>query len=286
MADIKSFEGLSAAFENRDFERVLKGRFHRIPPGSFQSELSGVSSITVVPVPQKEHPSFNVTLNYETKSNQTRHATFTMFDDGVLSGRVPSDLGVSKEEIKREVIRIMETIRLDFWHVMDIDILSGADVGEHEEEEEGLKDGGRGSGKEGIDPKRLAFLEQQQAALFGFVGRGGFNGYIAVAFQNPTSRESFVVLENQEMGNAVYIVPLEEPVAEDPKMLEKLKKGAVPREELDTIIERVWIPIAEKAPTRQQLRRKCGATRIFHSGLDWMAREQEVIDSHLQQRAA
>ena len=195
------------------FERVLKDKFEKVPAGNFTTELSQIDSISIIPVHSKDGRfSINAIIYYKNEQKKENHITWSISGDGTIFGQVPPNLKVDREELAMEILKTIERINIDFWKKTDLDILPNSDEGES-------------TGIEGVskkddftrsrtDPERLRFLEGQPMALFGFVNKkNGFKGFRGAVF--PT----FIVLENDQVGNAAYIVDFPEPIEleDDPR---------------------------------------------------------------------
>lgn len=282
MGDLKSFEELDAVFNKekneaesaKQLERI-KTQFHRIRRGHFESNLKEVDSFIFTPVGNNEERSVNVTVIYKGKGGSKKRFPLALLEDGGLSGPIPADCTESKENLKMEIFRILDTVNLEFWHGTDVDILPESDKKEETEEK------GEVNKKEeaGVRPERLEFMAKQRGALFGFIGKEGFDGYQASVFQHPTEKKAFIILENEKYGNAAFVVDIKH-IPVPPEKLNPSEPPVFSDKEVSEIAHSIWDPIAEKARTRKELQEHFRAKRVLHSG-DWEKRMQEEINTRL-----
>lgn len=284
MKEFKSFEALDAALEERDFERVLKGRFDKVVAGDFKCELPPLRSISIIPVKAAvegggTRHSFNAVIYYQTPNEREKHVTWSVFEDGVFSGQVPKDLPLSRTEISQEILRTIERIDFDFWHKTELPILPEHDEGE--EREAGTPHERREPPC--IDPARLQFLEHQPQALFGFVDtHNGFRGYHGAVL--PT----VIVLEHPRLGNAAFVVPLHERISVSPDVFNRPPSSRMDEGMVQELLARYWSPIARGARTRRELLKNFGAVRVVHQGPEtaWQQRLQKAIEEFSRASAA
>lgn len=253
------------------FEKNLKGKFDRVSGGNFKLDLPGVESVSITPLPAKQgqKPAIYATIFYRTQGGKEASTTWTILEDGVISGQVPNALDISKERLEQAILETIGNVNVNFWHQTDLDILSMQDSQTEtiEETETPLADS---ANRPVIDLKRLEFLQKQPQSLFGFVSRDqGFNGYHGAIFP------SFVVLEHPKTKNAAFIVDLPEKVS-----LNASAAKALPDREKDVLVKKLWGPISEKANTRKQLK-GLGAKKIVHTEGTWQERMQREIDQRL-----
>lgn len=261
------------------FEKILKGKLARVPAGSFKSSLPQVNRISFIPfrpTHENERPSIHVVVNYNKAKNESRNSMWSIGEDGTFSGRITPDMKISRDDLALEILGILEQIDLTFWHKTQVEIFPDKDIKAASESDGDNPPGKKPGGPDQpTDPKRLEFLEKQHQALFGFYNeKTGFNGYHGAIF--PT----FAVLENPQVGNAVYIVPLAKPV-EIPKnevgLVQKINK----EETVERILKESWEPIARQARTRAIMREKFNAVRVIHTPETWATRLQEEINIQL-----
>lgn len=274
---MKSFAELEKVFNREKNQQVtaerrsrVKKQFHRIRRGHFESNLEGINSFVFTPVQNNDHLSINITVHYGDKKENKRFM-FTLFEDGSLSGLVPKECKTPKDDIEKEILRILDISRLEFWHETDVVILPGHDTNEEietENEETPEKEGGGGN-----RPERLEFIANQRGAIFGFLGKDGFDGYRISVFQKNTRTVAFIVLENEKYGNAAYLVDNVTPIEIPPEEI-------LTEQKINKIAHAIWDPIAMKAQTRKELREVFGAKRVFHSG-NWEDRMQTAFNTRL-----
>jgi|GEM_PF-1858061 len=224
------------------FERVLKGRFAQVPKGKYVTKLPPFTSLSLIPAASSEgRHSLNIAFFYASpRTGKDVSVTFSLSDDGVLFGRIPNTINLTKDQLKEEVLRIMEVIDINFWRSTELDVLTESDPGP----ERGPQRRGEGPvEQEPIDPERLKTLRNLGGA-FGFYNRGkGFNGYEGVLV--PGSGHSVVVIDNKEHGNAAFVVQLPKRVEVPPQPVSKADS--------DRILEQHWKPFCLSAPTRRSL---------------------------------
>lgn len=283
---IKSFDKLGEIFdEQREkeikniFERALKGKFHKVSPGNFKSKIPEIESIIITPaISDKGRQSVNATVKYLGENNKPRNAMFSIFEDGLISGRMPHDLSISREALSLEILKAIEHINFNFWRQTDFDILPDFDEANHAKiMERENKELGEEKTDEPLDIERLKFLEQQSYAICGFVNKkNGFRGYHGVVFPN------FILLEHPRRNNAAYLVDIKRPVEVDEDIFRRPADERVDEKTYEKILADTWKPISDKAKSRGELRREFNAQRVIHTPNTWKQRLQEAIDSHLK----
>lgn len=246
------------------FERTVGGRIDRIPEGNFKSNLEPITSIAftrqATETPGNE--AVSATIFYPGRNGKPHNTTWSIFEGGI-SGIVPRDLLLSSASVRTEILRILGTIHIEFWHQTALDILPFKDEGEARGPV--FEDGARKSEEPRFDPDRLAFFETQPKAIFGFVNRRhGFRGYYGTVFPH------LIILEHPIVDHAMYVVHLSEPV------LTRVA-GKPSAEEVEAILEKHWRPLADLAKTKKQLV-EAGAKRLTHKSPEWKKRTQEIID--------
>ena len=246
------------------FDRVLKGRFDRIPQGfEFKSELPGVETLTIIPaVPPRKN--IQVHMNYRGPGGQRRGETFSLTPDGTISGAVPKLLAdkVAATDVEREILNRIERYEAVDWLELEEEFFPPD-----------LSEPGKGGGIEGpggpkvppvVDLTRLELILKQPDRQALFLGRkgGGFSGVRGIAF--PT----FLVLENPVVGNAVYFLDIPEFA---------MPEGLTRDEQKKFIQNQPWMETIRESKGKA---RKKGATRIFHAG-EWKERIEEEITRRL-----
>jgi len=262
--------------ENRKiFDRVLKGKFEKISAGDFESALPPLESISIIPVQISEKEghvrhSLNAVVYYRTHSGAEKHITWSVFEDGTISGFLPKDLSIAREDLAGEILNTVERIHFDFWRKTDLPILPKSD----EDDREPIEPKGGKREDRPLQPERLEFLRGQQSILFGFVNeRNGFRGYHGAVLPHG------IILEHPRFGNAAYVVRLSEPIVDtDTDVFDKPSIARVDDATARKILEKVWAPIAKQAETRGELRDKFGAKRIVHTPDTWQRHLQAAID--------
>lgn len=283
---IKSFakldENLKAQKQaeiRQTFERGLKDKFAKVSPGMFDSQIPEIESIIITPaLSEKGHPSINATIKYFDQDHQLRQTIFSIFEDGVISGRMPPDLNVSRQNLSLEILKAIERINFDFWRQTDLAVLPDSEetgrpkaAAEEPEPEEEV------TSKPLNRIERLKFLEHQPKIICGFVnGANGFKGYHGAVF--PT----FILLEHPRFGNAAYLVDIKPPIKVDEDIFDKPPEQRVDQKTYEEILARTWQPISEKARSRGALRREFHAQRVIHTPKTWQRKLQEAIDARLK----
>lgn len=250
------------------FDSVLKGKFGMLIGGNFRSELAGIESVSIIPPElkegQTEPESLNIVVWYKGKNEVERNVTMSLKNNGDFFGKLPPPLNkqITKEGLLREILQNYETIGLEQWVKVDFDIFPPGS----REETEGTGGPKKDSMPSVIDPKRIAFIEQQQGFLFGFANseKGGFDGYRAFVFR------SFVFLEHPMTQNGAYF--LEIPVIDQNEIPKDPQKIA------DWIKKQSW---AEILRTGRMEARKKGASVRVHSGESWEKRMQDEIKERI-----
>lgn len=255
------------------FERVLKGKFGSFHSGNFKSELAGVNSVGIMRPDARgdeEVRNLAVTAFYEAEGKK-RHVTFSLLDDGTLSGSLPKGFPATKEQVLEEVLRITEQIDSDFFMEVDDEILA-QDVGaprgpggEPEEPDQGLTD------------SRRIELMLERPVLFGVLNRSGFRG--DRVFVEPAN----VWIENKKVGRALYRVPLDPPIDVNEKVFQLPRSQRVPLEDRRRIYSERIKPILGK--TRSFLREELLADQIIHPPItdpEWEPKFRKSIASALE----
>lgn len=265
------------------FERGLKGRFAKVSPGMFDSQIPEIESIIITPViSEKGRPSINATIKYFNQDHQPRQAIFSIFEDGVISGRMPPDLNVSRQDLSLEILKAIGRINFDFWRQTDLAVLP-------ESEEAGRSKAApheREPGEETVSRplnriERLEFLEHQPRIICGFVNRAnGFKGYHGAVF--PT----FILLEHPQLDNAAYLVDIKPPLEVKEEIFNKPPEQRVDQETYKEILARTWQPISKKVKSRDALKREFHAQRVIHTPKTWQRKLQEAIDARLKMKEA
>lgn len=229
------------------FDSIVKENFQFIPPGcNFKAEIPGLESFSVLPPPGPDAKSTSVVLFWK-EDGKEKHETVTLRKDGKLM--MPSRISEKfpREALLREIVDRMEDVGLNFWTVIDQDILPRGfwrvfDKSEGKRREEPALD------REDIE--RIVFLRSMPEVGFGFVNKreGGFEGYRGFVF-----RPGFVVLDNPQVGNAAYFVDETPP----------LPAGPISREGREAYLGEDWSEWLSKTKLEHV---HAGATRVLHAG--------------------
>ncbi|MCI0566400.1 hypothetical protein L0Y46_04370 [bacterium] len=219
---------VKTAFEKKKpkerFSELLEGRFADVVSGNFKSLLPGIKDISIIKGPADAEgrvKSLSIIPSYEYQNDKGEiiegHVTLSLFESGVLSAsdRDIANLGVSREDLYNEALNIIERINLDFFEQFEDDILPPGNWPPEEWEGDGEKTETsiNKESKPPFDPRRIEFMEKQKGSLFAFSGKNsGFRGYYGYAFPN------FIVLENDKVGNAAYILPTSAAVTNESRL--------------------------------------------------------------------
>lgn len=262
---IKKQESSEAAAEKKlpqeRFNDVLKNKFDLIPPGcKFSSHLKGVDSINILPSPNKNSAFAMV---FYKRKDRGYHTTFNIRMNGAFDGKIPEELRhLTQEDIYNEILDDLDKIGLDFWFVLDENILPpGKGAG-------GKKiKSGEGGEPRPEEPERIDFLRHQSELLLKFTNKKeGLSGYRGFIFPN------FCVLENSEFGNAAYFIDFDAPLENRQKIISD--------EQAADVFAMPWTEKLQK--TKVELR-TMGALRIEHRGEEdeWKKIMQRQIDMRL-----
>ncbi len=257
------------------FKKYIGTQMQNFPQGEFESQLPGVRSINIFP-PQPdasgEIDSLHIIISHSEKNYRD---TLTLNKKGELIGKI-KDLEITKDELYEEILRIAEITSGDDFESVGEDILPPGEwpvFGKKDETEEE-----KNIERSLPDPRRINFLRNHPDYLFGIRGlNSGFRGYYGFVFPG------FILLENEAIGNAVYIFPFDKKIE-----VENNQKGeGAPtriRNKYDRkmILDTYWKPIASL--TKQESL-GVGAVRVIHPPVDdkkWEEKMLEVIDSNLK----
>jgi hypothetical protein len=287
--EFKSFGDMAEAFDNERkeaekeevkelLEKSFGERLLHTPGGHFSSHFEEIQSITFVPLKntsENEHPQLHAVITYITPDNQTRNITWTIFDDGTVSGKVPPNLNIDREALKKELLGLLDTLTSEFIYGADVRILPDKDS--KEGNAEGIDDD---DDKPTVDAivrtEQLEFMSKQEKAVFTFYDKKiGFDGYHATIFNG------FIILEHPQYGNATYVIPLQKPLKIDQTELHGSDNtpltNRLSSKMKDKIIDEYWEPIGKVATTRKALRNIFRAQRFFHSE-NWENTMQGIIE--------
>lgn len=279
--------------EVRDlFDSVLKDKFGQVSAGNFTGTAEPIESISIVPfVPkppekageEKSEPELlYATIFYRGRDEKPVHTTWSIGEDGVISGNVPKELGLNREEIAKAILHTIERIDLDFWQKTDLGIIPEQDAAvlpERRREPKGAPS--EQAEQPRVDLARLEFIERQPQVLFGFVNsRDGFAGYRGAFFPRC------IVLENARVGNAAYFIDLPDWLVSPEQAGAVFQLPASQRiaaDERERLIAQHWGPVTEQANTKGGLL-AMGATRVVHTPDKWQGKMQTEIDARSKPR--
>jgi hypothetical protein len=238
------------------FDKVLKNKFDEFSSGNFTSSLPEVESITIVRGPANEKTghvdALYATVFYE-QNGKPRHETFSFFKDGTLSGRIPKNLKVTREELYDDILHTAETIDMDFFENINDGILPPDQLIMPEREKKKREGGGEPLP---VDPRRIQFIREQPNVLFGFKGvNSGFKGYYGFVFPK------FMVLENNKVGNAMFFYNFDKPIEVDEKRFNLPPNKRMTSEERRNILRQYWEPVANF--TKEEFK-QVGAVKQYH----------------------
>ncbi|KKS36813.1 MAG: hypothetical protein UV01_C0017G0015 [Parcubacteria group bacterium GW2011_GWA2_42_14] len=261
------------------FNKLLAGKFSEVPNGNFKTRMEGVDSLTITRQGEK---GLSVVLFYD---NHKKHTTFSLFEDGILSGRVPKELKINNDQILDEILRIIDSVEISSWHHVSDEILPPGFWPETEDDGKKQKEKLAGQVYERIDPERIQFMTGQKDYLFGFDGENsGFRGYFGYVF--PWG----IVLENSRVGNAAYFLDFNTTLGDMAEKVKTPERGIrVSKNEKEKInhnreiiLEQYWRPVASKSKYEA---RNIGLKYFIHRGKDWQgAMAKEINDRRVSQK--
>lgn len=258
------------------FDRAFGQHFDDAGRGRFLTGNDQIESVSLVQTPDPQRPdrvaNWSATMWYRTPSGQERPFSFSIGRDGTFSGDVPKDAPLAREDVIDLILNTAERIDQHFWMGLEGPIVGGHDQDNKDEPlplEVERQPGGREQDRS-VDPARLAFLESQPDALFGFFSKEvGFDGYHVAAFPNC------LVIEHPRRANAVYILPLPDRVTYPAETMARTPSDRLTKAERLAFLEQHWYPTRDNTKTRGQLL-ELGATRVTHHG-DWMTKLSKAI---------
>lgn len=286
MATFKSFEAMGAHIKEKEaeenqkrFKEIFEDKFETFSGGNFKSVLPNVESISITkPLPSKDGKIDNlwITPLYKKadKSYLYHRTLFSLDRNGELRtvDKIPSELkSITKNQFYKEILDITEAINLNFFESVNDEILPSDDWLKNKiKKQENIKE--PIEKRESIDPNRIKLMNNHQKVLFGINGiNSGFKGYFGWFF--PT----FLVLENENIGNAAYFFDFKEPIQIDSNRFKLPPAQRVLKKERQEIIHKYWEPIANL--TKYEALEE-GAVRIWHPRIDdkewWSKMETEL----------
>lgn len=251
---------------------MLKGRFDIVRGDQFKSALPGIDAITIAPVKNKTDGAVFINIVPLRRNEQGKRIaldTTQLMEDGRLVGGLgPRMRGITKAQLLREVIDVMEAAGLGTYptYNADVEILPGdAPIAPAGPEREPFK------GIEHVhDPRREAFLRQQEGALFMFKTRGsrGFGGMYVYVFEGGL----FVDSELTEYAAFIFRQPEGARIIRDPNM----PSPKDPEAFTAWVQQQPWFPPLRMP--RTEAKDSGIAIRIPHQG-NWEPRIQTVVDA-------
>ena len=262
--------------EDEGFLKLLEKKLQNFPSGNFKSLLPGVESLTVYPFPvdAKDVPRSPKTALYievfwsQNGREQAEHFSVSGASGAVI-GNVPKGLSFSKEELRAELKRVLESVDVSFWLQKNLGAVPLPDAKEYAEQGAGEKER---RWKPVVDSERLEILQGHPATLFGVVDKSkGLNGYHFIVCRGGLIAESAIT------GNAAYIFKFDQPLNIPPEKLQRPKAERLTEEERSHIIEAYLLPLLMKASTRGEWQRRLGAERRVHAG-EWKTRILDALN--------
>lgn len=278
------------------FNRVLKGRFGDIPPGSrFASNLEGVVDITALSArisSGDDRAMIVVFYNSKNRNGETveKHTTLSITESGSLSGQLPHELRrLTKDQILNEVLENLEAEGLDDWLV----IQGGVIIPPGEWENEGKKSrGDEPRERAALDRDRFKFFRRQPELLckirpgedtrirYGSYGqygprevKAGLTDYHAFVFRRG------VLFENAVTENNLYYHPFDHPLPED--FAQEMKnKQRDPEDIQQELFRRGFFATANK--TKNELRLEGKRYPKKHPNHTWPEGKKKAFYNELQ----
>lgn len=212
------------------------------------------------------HLWFNEDQKGETKLE------FTIRTDGTIMGRIPNALAgsLSHEAVMREVLEQFESLNPQSWFEINEDVLPPGETEITQGQSKDKKK--RPTAPAEIDPRRVAFYQEQPEAILRLVSRdrGGLRGYLVVFYPG------FVLLDNVVSNNAAYFID------GTPQKLD-LPIGASDKEVQEAIKQ---LPVHDWLTKPKIELRRAGKTRVQHKGDNWEEKLQDEIEKRLKQTAS
>lgn len=208
-----------AESRNSKFERLLKGKFEDLKDGTWESTVPEIDSIQIYkdkPNKEGEIESLGINVFWE-KDGEMHTAHFKLLRDGTMAGRMPIERGlnIDKDELFDDVLHTVETVDMSFFENISKSLLRSKPSPERHPHVDGVHTPAPeklGEERDSTDPRRLEFMGNHEKVLFGITEEGyNFNGYYGFVFPN------FLVLENENLGNASIFIDFKNPIDIDPK---------------------------------------------------------------------
>lgn len=257
--------------EGTRIAETLETAFDHIPQGfNFRSDLPGIEQIGLVRPETEQSDQIHVIAVYAKEKGGKGSYTFTLHRNGTVSGkgRFPQELQpLQPYDVAKELMEKIEALHVDRSATIGYPVLPPGEtltmaLGEPEplpQQEE--------AHRQLVDPKRFEHLLLSGAHFWG-VDKSGLGGYWVFVY------DGVLVLENENIDNAAYIVTLPDDVA-------------VPRgdaeEERTAFFE---IPTIRDLLSRSKQDHIADetTTRIFHRG-EWQKRLDAEIKKRLRRAA-
>jgi len=256
------------------FQKVLAGKFDKVAKGNFESKaLPPIASVTFLPFHNEATGQriIYATMFYDKPGNKEGQVTWSIFENGIISGQIPSDLPLQdkRKEIELELLSIIEKVNLDFWHQTNVPIGLVEDEGKDREEISTSKGGTRDRRE---DPERMEFYVNQPGVLFGALPKAdGFDGYKLIVFKGDIN--DFFILDKGITKNAAFIIDL------PPEQRLEIERAAS-EEEREELLRRHWLSMRQRASTRKQMVEVLGAKKLVHNKT-WKDRMHQEIKKRI-----
>lgn len=259
------------------FNELLKGKMHKLN-GSFPSVIDGVDYINITNGPIEEKTGdvsvLYANVYYENRENKQYCRTFNLFNDGIMQDeKIPEALKInSKYDIYDEILRLADTINLDFYKNVDDKLLPPDKIISTIPETPKIP--GSPNTPALTDPKRLEFLENQPNIITGFSGvNSAFRGYYGFVFPK------FLMLENEKVGQGAFFRSFEDPIEIDDNRFKLPPDQRITQSEFNNIMQNRWKPLANL--TKTEFVNIGGGDRKIHPHMNdskWEEKMQMEID--------
>ena len=285
-ASFKSFAELGRslgqkepAVETKDpakelFNKVLAGKFDKAAKGNFEFQaLPPITSVTFLPFHNEATGQriLYATIFYVGANNKEGQTTWSIFENGVISGKMPPDLLLQekRKEIELGLLSRIEKVNLEFWHQTEVPIGLEEDEGQKRE----LPGEGKGGGaKRKEDPERMEFYVNLPGVLFGAIPKSeGFDGYKLIVFKGDIN--DFFILDKEFTKNAAFILDL-------PPEQRLQFENTVSEQEREMLLREHWLGLRSRASTRKQMVEILGARKIVHNKT-WKERMRQEIEKRV-----
>lgn len=274
LSEWKRHEKQSKPKEKSEGARIaetLESAFDRIPQGfNFRSDLPGIEQIGLVRPETEQSDQIHVIAVYAKEKGGKDSVTFTLHRNGTVTGKekLPKELhGLPPYDVAKELMEKVEALHVDRSAIIGYPVLPPGEtltmaLGEPEPLPQQET-----SNRQLVDPKRFEHLLSSGAHFWG-VDKSGLGGYWVFVY------DGVLVLENENIDNAVYIVTLPEDVG-------------VPRGDIENERTAFFeIPAVRDLLSRSKQDHMADetTTRITHRG-EWQKRLDEEIKKRLRRAA-